>query len=482
MPLKVLEVEPESIAEDLGLQPGDEVLRINGQPLRDVIDYQFQVSQEELEVEVRRDGEVSIYEVQKHPDEGLGLVFPEMRKRACGCQCVFCFVDQNPEGLRPTLYFKDEDFRISHIYGNYVTLTTVGPKDLERIVTQRLSPQYVSVHATDWQTRKLLFGLRKPDHLMEKIAYLTQRGITLHTQIVLCPGINDGPVLEKTVTDLAQFFPGLQTIAIVPVGLTKHRQGLYPLQRVTPSKARQLIEITNGWGQSFRKKFGVGLVYLADEFFILAGEAIPPSEYYDDFGQLENGVGMVRTFLDEFEQAQRRFPKRLPTPLQISLVTGVAASGVLQEVVTRLNRIANLEVDLHIVANDFYGSSIWVSGLLTGGDIYQQLKDKTLGEVIHLPPNCLNDDGLFLDDWTLEDLASRLHREVRRFEGDFLNFFQPRRQTSPVAVQKVTIDGHSDERSEEESGKPAKMQTPHFVRDDKVGVFGQPLAASEEER
>lgn len=417
--MKITQVNPGSTGEVLGLRPGDEVVRINGEPVRDIIDYRFLIAEESIEMEVRRNGGVTLYEVEKEYDDLLGLDFEPLRIRHCGNDCPFCFVDQNPQGMRSTLYFRDEDFRLSFLSGHYVTLTNLSKRDMDRIVWQRLSPLFVSVHATDPEVRKFLFGIRHDDRLFDKLKFLTSHGIELHTQIVLCPGVNDGDILKKTVWDLAGFLPELRSVSIVPVGLTKHREGLTKLAPVTPAYAARLLKIADDYAAHFRREIGEYFVYASDEFYIMAGERLPPAERYDGFYQKENGVGMVRYLLDDFEVQRQEFPTRLPEPMCVTLVTGDLASGFMKEtILPALNAVENLHADLAVIRNDFYGDTIRITGLLTGGDVYRQLRQRDLGDRVYLPANCVNDDGVFLDDWTLPDLSAKLGRPVEPLPND----------------------------------------------------------------
>jgi putative radical SAM enzyme (TIGR03279 family) len=442
--VRITEVAKNSTGQELGLRPGDEIVTINGRPVKDVIDYQFLVTDDEIELEVRRDGKVIIFEVEKEPDDNLGLTFEPLKIRFCGNDCVFCFVDQNPKGMRETMYFRDEDFRLSFLFGHFVTLTNLSRRDIERIITQRLSPLFVSVHATDVEVRKFLFGIRHDDRLFEKLDVLTSNGIEIHTQIVLCPGVNDGDVLRRTLADLARYRPQVRSVAIVPVGLTRHRQGLTPLQPVSPTYARQFVSEVDEYDAPYRLESGEHFVYAADEWYLMAGVELPPAERYDDFCQMENGVGMVRYLLDDFRAQRRRFPKRLPRPKRATLVSGALAGPVLREyILPALNRVANFEASLRVIRNDFYGPTIRVTGLLTAQDIFNQLRGQDLGETLYLPPNCLNEDGLFLDDWSLEDLGQRLGVEARAVpNNNFVSIFRPQEamKYAPPSHLRVEFD------------------------------------------
>ncbi len=420
--MKIKSVLPGGIASQIGLKPGDDLLSINGHTIRDLIDYRFYENDEFLEIAVRRNGDVWVHEIEKDPYDSLGLEFPELKFKACGNHCLFCFADQNPKGLRKSLYFKDEDYRLSFLYGNYTTLTTVRQADLERMVEQRLSPLYVSVHATDWPVRQRLLGIKKPDHLLEKLTFLVYHGIEIHTQIVLCPGINDGPILLKTLDDLKALYPGVRSTAVVPVGLTKHRQGLPQLMPVTDAYARSFVQEILRLQEKFAAEMGTRFVFASDEFFLRAGVPIPEEEYYEEYPQLEDGVGMVRLMLDNFESVVSDLPPKIKEETQVTLLTGKLAESVLrQSVLPRLEKISGLSVALLAVRNSFYGDSITVNGLLTGQDIYDALVRQPGGGPVWLSEKLLNYDGLFLDDWSPRKIEERLGRPLVFVDDYFRN-------------------------------------------------------------
>jgi putative radical SAM enzyme (TIGR03279 family) len=316
--------------------------------------------------------------------------------------------------MREAIYLKDEDYRLSFLYGNYVTLTSANRADLERIVEQRLSPLYVSIHATDAAVRKELLGLKLDDYLLEKLRFLFDYGIEVHGQVVICPGINDGHVLDETIETLQAFYPDLRSLSIVPVGLTQHRQGLRDLKPVDANIAVRIIQQVAGLQEAWTDEHGEGFVYLADEFYLLTGKDVPPLSHYGDFWQLDNGVGMMRYFLSEFDTAEEIFPDITSHPKRVTMATGMLAAPVLQECVApRLNAIDGLCVDIQAVPNRFYGDSVTVSGLLTGRDIIEAFEHDMDDSVILLPPNCVNSDGLMLDDATPDGLAQTLGRPVR---------------------------------------------------------------------
>jgi putative radical SAM enzyme (TIGR03279 family) len=418
--MKIIGTHEGSIAGEAGILPGDELLEINGQRVQDNLDVRFYEGDEALELKIARGGEVLLFDIEKDDGDPLGLELEEMKILSCGNDCIFCFVDQNPKGLRNQLYFRDGDYRLSFMYGNYTTMTNAGPAIIRRIIAQRLSPQYISVHATDLQTRIRLMGLKKDDHILEKIGMLHDNGIAMHTQIVLCPGINDGAVLEKTVEDLWKYSNEIVSLAVVPVGLTDHRFGLTALKRVDRPYARKLLDSIEAWQSRFRKECGRGFVYASDEFYIVAGRPLPAAKGYDGFPQYENGVGMTRTFLTKFRAAARRLPAALPKQRRLTLVTGRLAAGFMEEeVVPALSRVKKLNVDLVVARNTLYGKSVTVSGLLSGKCVYSAIRRKGAGDMVLLPPDILNADGLFLDDMSLPQLERSLNAPVNVFDGSW---------------------------------------------------------------
>lgn len=424
--MKIIAIDHRSTGQELGLCPGDEVLRINGAPVRDILDYRFLTADEAIEMEVRRGDEQIIFEIEKEPDDSLGLNFEPLKIRRCGNDCIFCFVDQNPKNMRSTMYFRDEDFRLSFLSGHYVTLSNMSRADLERIVHQRLTPLFISVHATEPSVRKFLLGIKFDDRLLEKFDYLTQNGIELHTQIVLCPEINDGEVLRRTLNDLERYHPHLRSVAVVPVGLTQHRDGLTPIKPVTKEYAQQFLRVADQYAVEFQQRLGTHFVYASDEFYIMAGEPLPPASRYDAFEQMENGVGMLRDLLDDFNDKQvARLPKRLRQPTKVTLVTATLAGGFIAEhILPRLQQIKNFNAELVTVVNKFYGDTIRVTGLLTGQDIFAALKDRDLGAAVFLPKSCLNDKQIFLDDWKLSELQEKLGVPVVPLKNDFSGIFE----------------------------------------------------------
>ncbi|WP_334111246.1 DUF512 domain-containing protein [Thermodesulfitimonas autotrophica] len=409
--LEIKAVEPGSAAFAAGLAAGDRITAVGGRPVRDIIDYYFYLAVAEPELTVRRgEREFSVRLAAEAGRPGLSFVSPFGRIRRCTNRCLFCFVDQQPPGLRPSLCFKDDDYRLSFWEGNFVTLTNCTRRDLKRIVAQRLSPLYVSVHTTNPELRARLMGNPRAAEIKTQLAALAAGGITLHTQVVLCPGLNDGAELERTVRDLASLFPAVRSVAVVPVGLTAHRAGLYPLRPVTPAAAAALIEDVTAWQREFRRRYGSRLVFAADEFYLLAGKAVPATKEYEGFPQLENGVGLVRRFRDAWKRVAQRLPETT-TPCRAVLVTGTLAAPVLRPVVARLNAVAGLEVTLLPVVNRFFGTSVTVAGLLTGRDICAALaalfREGLRPELVVVPAAALRDGRLFLDDTTCAAVAEQ---------------------------------------------------------------------------
>lgn len=403
----IKEIAPGSLGARAGFLIGDEIHAINGQAVGDLIDFQVNSAEEFLLFEVHRDGEDYEVEVERSPGEEMGLGFEDLRLRSCNNKCVFCFIHQMPKGMRRTLYFEDDDYRLSFLHGSYVTLTNTHDRDLQRIIDQGLSPQYISVHATEPGLRQRMLGRTKPTaDIMERLCRLAENGIEMHTQVVVCPGYNDGANLERTVQDLSRLYPAVRSVALVPVGLTRFRERLADLSPVTPSLAAEYVASAEEWGDSFRRSLGERLVYAADELFLLIGRLPPPRDYYDAFPQIENGIGMVRSFLDRWETGKGALPERLNRPLRLALVTGRLAATFLGPIVAQLNRIPGLVLDLVVVTNETFGAGITVSGLLGGADIVKALAGARW-DLVLLPPNCINGEGLTLDDMTLPVLEER---------------------------------------------------------------------------
>ena len=409
--LLIREVLPDALAQELELEPGDRLVAINGQALRDLIDYEFHISDDPLLLEVvRRCGETWEIEVERDEGEPLGIIFAPPTPRRCGNNCIFCFVHQLPKGLRKPLYVKDEDYRLSFLYGTYITLTNLTRRDLRRIKEQRLSPLYISVHATDPVIREQLLGRSGLPPVLDLLRELATAGITLHTQVVLCPGINDGQVLERTVADLSELFPRVASLAVVPLGLTSHREGLPELQPVTPEYAAEFVGRWQPASEILAKELGEPWLFLADEFFIRGAVSFPLLETYGDFPQLENGVGMVPLLLDEAE-ALLRDAEPLP-PLVVTVVTGISPYPYLVAFLTRLDSLTGMTTRVVAVPNRLFGQSVTVTGLVGGGDIIEALRGEELGAFVIIPDVMLKEGGRFIDDMTVAELSRDLGYEI----------------------------------------------------------------------
>ena len=414
----IKDIVPGSIAEEMEIEPGDYLVSINDEEIKDILDYKFQIFDEYITLVIeKKNGEEWDLEIEKEANEDLGIIFPEQlieKPRSCANKCIFCFMDQLPDKVRNTLVFKDDDFRLSFITGNYVTLTNSGYKDLDRIIRYHLSPINISVHATDPEVRSMMLNNKIAYKVMEYIKYLTEHDIKINAQIVLCPNINDGKVLDKTIKELSEYAPNLQCIAIVPVGLTKYREGLYPLTVFDKEGASRTIDQINGWQAKFREKYGFNLVYLADEFYVKAEREIPEFKDYDDFPQLGDGIGMLAYFKKNFDSYLKRFkPKKVNKV--VSIASGKIVYNFMRARMDELEKkFEGLKINLYPIENTFFGPEITVTGLITGGDLITQLKDKELGEYLILCGDILKDDAdIFLDDVTLDEVKEKLNIEIK---------------------------------------------------------------------
>jgi putative radical SAM enzyme (TIGR03279 family) len=412
--VRVLGVDPKGLASRAGLRPGDRLLRVNGQDLRDLVDFHVQAGEEHLAIDVDRGGRPCSVVLERKWGKDLGLECEPPAPAeisTCANKCVFCFIHQLPPGLRKSLYVKDDDYRLSFLHGNYITLTDLPDSEVDRIVDLRLSPLYISVHATDPVLRHFLLGSPKTikGDLMERLRRLADAGIRLHTQIVLCPGLNDGPHLERTVRELSELHPGVNTVAVVPVGLTRHRDGLYPLRSITSEEARSTLDAIHGWQTGFLERLGTRLVFAADELYLQARRPIPPAAAYEDFSVVEDGVGLVRRFEDDLRRVASR-PGRPHWRGQraVTIVTGELFGPLLGPLLERV-RVPGLQADVVAVPNEFFGRAITVAGLLTGQDVARALSGRSLGDVVMVPRVALTETkGVFLDDVAPEDLAQAL--------------------------------------------------------------------------
>ena len=410
-------VEEGSIGWELGIEPGDRLLSINGQEIEDVFDYHYYVNDENLLVLIEKpDGEQWELEIEKEYEEDLGLTFEQGlmdEYRSCRNKCVFCFIDQMPKGMRETLYFKDDDSRLSFLQGNYVTLTNMSDHDIDRIIRYHLEPINISFHTTNPELRCKMLHNRFAGEALKKVDRLYEAGITMNGQIVLCKGLNDGEELERTIRDLTGYLPKLQSVSVVPVGLSRYRDGLYPLEPFTGEDARKVLDTIHRWQEKVYREYGYHFIHAGDEWYIMAGYEMPEESRYDGYLQLENGVGMIRLLQDEFEE---EFQILRPTDraMSLSIATGVLAYDYLERFLIRMKeKCPNLDVRLYKIRNDFFGESITVSGLITGQDLISQLKGRDLGDRLLLPCNMLRSgEDVFLDDVTVSELEETLQVKV----------------------------------------------------------------------
>lgn len=406
-------VEEGSIAWEMGIEPGDSLLQINGSIIEDVFDYHYYTNDEELLILIQKEnGEEWELEIEKDYDEDLGIEFEQGlmdEYRSCRNKCMFCFIDQMPKGMRDTLYFKDDDSRLSFLQGNYITLTNMSDHDIQRIVDYHLEPINVSIHTTNPELRCKMLHNRFAGDALKKIQILYDGGITMNGQIVLCKGINDGEELERSIRDMTKWLPNLQSVSVVPVGLTKFRDGLYPLEPFIKEDAKEVLGIIHKWQKKIYEEYGIHFIHAGDEWYLLAEEELPEEERYDGYLQLENGVGMLRLLLNEFEEAYEPLAGD-GREIHLSMATGKLAYPYLKEMLERLKaKYPNLNVNLFEIRNDFFGERITVAGLITGQDLIAQLKGQDLGDALLLPCSMLRSgEEVFLDDVTVTELSDAL--------------------------------------------------------------------------
>lgn len=409
MAARVKEVVENSIAEEMGIEAGDVIISIDGNEIQDIIDYEFYSQDDCIQVELEKANlELWSLEIEKEYDEELGIVFEDLifdKMKVCKNRCIFCFVDQLPSKMRKTLYVKDDDYRYSFLLGNFITLTNLKEKDWQKILNMRLSPLYVSVHCMQPELRAEMLNNPQAGNIKEDLRRLYEARIEVHTQIVLCPDVNDGAVLEESIEELAGFFPSVLSIGIVPVGLTGHRRKLKELRTFTAEEAAKIIGQVEPYQQKFRSLFQRGFVYLADEFYIQAGQDVPGADYYDDYCQIENGIGLARILWDEFALLESFLPQQV-TQREATLITGLSAVKVLEKIVNRLNRIEGLTVNLLPVKNHYFGGAVSVTGLLTGCDIINALGKEYIDRTVIIPEVVLkNGQDILLDNISIKEIA-----------------------------------------------------------------------------
>ena len=409
-------IDDGSPASKSHLSVGDSIISINGNKIEDVLDYKYYSYDPVLQIAAKgTDGKFKVVLVRKEEGEDLGIEFEHYlmdNMRHCSNRCVFCFIDQLPRGMRRTLYFKDDDARMSFLMGNYITLTNLSEREIERIIQLRISPINISVHTTNPELRSLMLGNPRGGEGTEIMRRFEKNGIKMNCQIVCCPGLNDGDELRRSLRDLAEMYPGVNSVSVVPVGLSKHREGLYPLKPFDRDKAAKTIDIVDSFGDECLMRFGTRLFFCSDELYLKAGNELPEEEYYEDYVQLENGVGMMRLLISEFDSALKVADKAVYKPF--SIVTGISAAPFIKDLYEKAKkRFPEISGSIFAIRNDFFGESIDVAGLLTGGDIIKQLKGKKLSERLIIPQNMLrHKEGVFLDDVTIEDLERELSVKV----------------------------------------------------------------------
>lgn len=425
---KIEGVAPGSIFEELEIEKGDTLLTINGMPVADIMDYRYLQADEQLMIEIEKpSGEIWELDVEKDFEEDLGLVFDEnmLETRTCKNNCVFCFIDQMPPGMRETLYVKDDDERLSFLLGNYVTLTNLTEAEMERIVRYRIMPINISVHTTNPELRCAMLHNRFAGSIVESLRYFADNGIGMNGQIVLCPGYNDGDELSRTLNDLMGFYPQMASVSVVPVGLSKYREGLAKLDKFDAEGARETLSIISDIQDQMRSQYGTNFVYASDEFFLLAGEALPDSSYYDGFPQIENGVGMMTDFKESLDAAlsEARGVRGNDVPRRVGIITGRLAADFMRDCAQKASAVCGVELSVYPVTNDFFGEDITVSGLITGVDIIRQVPpgaDRYL-----IPENMVRSHTHdLLDDVTTEDIEKALQAEVRIVPVDGAAFLE----------------------------------------------------------
>lgn len=426
--VRITAVEEKSAAAAAGILPGDELATINGHPIADVLDYRFYLSEQDVTLALSREGNPLLVHIRKGVYDDVGLEFetPLMdKKQHCANKCIFCFIDQLPKGLRPTLYFKDDDARLSFLHGNYITLTNLHDEDVERIIRMHLSPVNVSVHTTDPELRVKMMKNPRAGEVLSYLRRMADAGIALCGQVVLCRGVNDGAALSRTMSDLSELFPAMGSVSIVPAGLTKFREGLFPLSPFSPGEAAAVIRQVDEMGEECIRRFGERIFCCADEFYLKAGLPMPPADYYGDYPQYDNGVGMIRSLTDDFSAELPFLSDYLPggklsAPRTVSLATGRAAAPTMRELAGATERLVpGLRVLVYEIENHFFGPEITVAGLLTGRDLSEQLAGKELGAELLIPRNMLRAEGdLFLCGMTPGELSEKLGVKIHPTEGD----------------------------------------------------------------
>lgn len=410
-------ITPGSIADELELVPGDAIVSINHKEIEDVFDYQYLVEDEFIELLIQKEnGEQWVLEIEKDEDEDLGIEFESGlmdEYKSCSNKCIFCFIDQLPKGMRPTMYFKDDDSRLSFLQGNYITMTNMKEKDIDRIIKYNLAPINISVHTTNPELRCEMLHNRFAGKIMDQIQKLYDHQIIMNGQIVLCKNINDGVELEKSIADLSKYLPYMESVSVVPMGMTKFREGLRQVEMYSAEDAVKVIEIIERWQHKLYEEYGTHFIHAGDEWYIMAGMTLPEENRYDGYLQLENGVGMMRLLINEFCEALETLPGN-DLCIEKDIVTGKLAYPYIVELINKLKaKCKNININVHCIKNDFFGESITVTGLVTGQDIIRQLKGKNISENLLIPINMLRSgEDVFLDDITISDIEKALQVKI----------------------------------------------------------------------
>ena len=430
--VKIMGVDKGSLADSVGILPSDTLVSINGNEINDVLDYRFYLVEFKIEIKVLREGSELSFSIEKDEYDDIGLSFESAlmdKKHSCKNACIFCFIDQNPSGMREPIYFKDDDSRLSFIHGNYVTLTNMTDSDVERIIKMRISPINISIHTTNPELRVKMMKNKRSGEVLKYLKRFKEAGISMCGQIVLCKGVNDKEELSRSLSDLTEYFPELSSVSVVPAGLTKHREKLYPLADFTKEEAAYVIDTVDRFAEEHKAKHASRLFFAADEFYLKAGREIPDADYYEDYPQIENGVGMLRSFSDEFGIAVsdiKRYKKRLKKKREVSVVCGVASYPLILSLCEKLEKLLpKLKINVIKVINHFFGESITVSGLLTGRDIYESVKELSLGDELIVPASALrHPEEDFLCGMKLTELSEKLSVPVKTVGEDGFEFLE----------------------------------------------------------
>ncbi|QIB26676.1 DUF512 domain-containing protein [Caloranaerobacter azorensis] len=426
-------IERGSIAEELGIESGDVLISVNGHPIMDILDYKYQISDDYVEMTIqKKNGEIWELEIEKDINEDIGIIFTNPlidKAKSCRNKCIFCFIDQLPKGMRNTLYFKDDDSRLSFLQGNFITLTNLSDDEIDRIIFYKLSPINISVHTTDPELRVKMLNNKNAGKIYDILQRFSKANIEMNCQIVLCPGINDGIYLDKTLEDLAVLYPNVKSVAVVPVGVTRYREGLFKLETYNRDTAKELLNFIGKKQNKYLKELGSRFVFVADEFYILAGKEVPSFDEYEGFPQLENGVGLMRLFYEEVLKALTQIDKDMRLNKKFTIATGMLAYPFMKDVAKLvMSKFKGLDLQVEPIINNFFGETITVAGLITGSDLIGQLDGKDLGDGLIIPKSMLKrDEDIFLDDITVGELEERLNIEVIALDVDgykFVDFYK----------------------------------------------------------